>query len=35
LRRVPTFAQKNMPIPYGIPIAIAGILVAPSLAYLA
>jgi prepilin peptidase CpaA len=35
LRRLPSFAQKNMPIPYGIPIAIAGILMAPSLGFLA
>lgn len=34
LRRLPSFAQKNMPIPYGIPIAIAGILMAPSLGFL-
>jgi prepilin peptidase CpaA len=31
LRRLPVFAQKNLPIPYGIPIAIAGVLIAPML----
>jgi prepilin peptidase CpaA len=31
LRRIPDFAQKRMPIPYGIPIAIAGLLMAPML----
>jgi prepilin peptidase CpaA len=31
LRRLPAFAQKKMPIPYGIPIAIAGLLMAPLL----
>jgi prepilin peptidase CpaA len=31
LRRLPAFAQKKMPIPYGIPIAIAGLLMAPVL----
>ena len=28
---IPDFAQKQMPIPYGIPIAIAGLLMAPML----
>lgn len=31
LRRLPDLAQKQMPIPYGIPIAIAGLLMAPML----
>jgi prepilin peptidase CpaA len=31
LHRIPNFAQKQMPIPYGIPIAIAGLLMAPML----
>jgi len=31
MRRLPAFAQKKMPIPYGIPIAIAGLLMAPVL----
>jgi len=31
LHRIPNFAQKQMPIPYGIPIAIAGLLMAPLL----
>ncbi len=31
LHRLPIFAQKNLPIPYGIPIAIAGVLMAPTL----
>jgi len=34
VRRLPSFAQKNTPIPYGIPIAVAGILMAPSLGFL-
>ncbi len=34
LRRLPAFAQKKMPIPYGVPIAIAGILLAPRLPFL-
>ncbi len=34
LRRLPSFAQKKMPIPYGIPIAIAGIMMAPRLLFL-
>lgn len=34
LRRLPAFVQKQMPIPYGIPIAIAGILMAPRLPFL-
>ena len=34
LHRLPSFAEKNRPIPYGIPIAVAGILMAPSLAFL-
>jgi prepilin peptidase CpaA len=34
LRRLPSFAQKNTPIPYGIPIAVAGILLVPSLGFL-
>jgi prepilin peptidase CpaA len=33
LRRLPAFAQRKMPIPYGIPIAIAGILLAPRLPF--
>ena len=35
LRRAPAFLQSKMPIPYGIPIAIAGILTAPHLPFLA
>ena len=35
LRRVPLFLTARMPIPYGIPIAIAGILIAPHLPFLA
>lgn len=35
LRRVPMFLTSRMPIPYGIPIAIAGILTAPQLPFLA
>jgi len=31
LRRLPDFMQKKMPIPYGIPIAVAGLLMAPML----
>ncbi|MDE2229421.1 MAG: prepilin peptidase [Alphaproteobacteria bacterium] len=31
LRRLPAFAHKNLPIPYGIPIAVAGVLMAPML----
>jgi prepilin peptidase CpaA len=31
LRRLPVFAYKNLPIPYGIPIAIAGVLMVPML----
>ena len=31
LRRLPVLAQKNLPIPYGIPIAVAGVLMAPAL----
>ncbi|HYL32057.1 MAG TPA: prepilin peptidase [Stellaceae bacterium] len=31
LRRLPVFAHKNLPIPYGIPIAVAGVLIAPAL----
>ncbi|HYL48467.1 MAG TPA: prepilin peptidase [Stellaceae bacterium] len=31
LRRLPVFAYKNLPIPYGIPIAVAGVLIAPAL----
>lgn len=31
LRRLPVFAHKNLPIPYGIPIAVAGVLMAPML----
>ena len=34
LRRLPSFAQEKMPIPYGVPIAVAGILMAPSLSFL-
>jgi prepilin peptidase CpaA len=34
LRRLPSFVQKKMPIPYGIPIAIAGIMMAPRLLFL-
>ncbi len=34
MRRLPDFAHKQMPIPYGIPIAIAGILMAPRLPFL-
>lgn len=34
LRRLPSFAQERMPIPYGVPIAVAGILMAPSLTFL-
>lgn len=35
LRRVPALLHSRMPIPYGIPIAIAGILTAPHLPFLA
>jgi prepilin peptidase CpaA len=35
LRRVPSFLHSKMPIPYGIPIALAGILIAPRLPFLA
>jgi prepilin peptidase CpaA len=35
LRRAPAFLYSRMPIPYGIPIAIAGILTAPHLPFLA
>ena len=35
LRRVPAFLTARMPIPYGIPIAIAGIVMAPRLPFLA
>jgi prepilin peptidase CpaA len=35
LRRVPVFLTARMPIPYGIPIAIAGIMLAPRLPFLA
>lgn len=35
LRRAPAFLYARMPIPYGIPIAIAGILTAPHLPFLA
>ncbi|HVA14149.1 MAG TPA: prepilin peptidase [Stellaceae bacterium] len=35
LRRAPAFIHSRMPIPYGIPIAIAGILTAPHLPFLA
>lgn len=35
LRRVPAFLYARMPIPYGLPIAIAGILTAPHLPFLA
>lgn len=35
LRRAPVFLYARMPIPYGIPIAIAGILMAPHLPMLA
>ncbi len=31
LRRLPSFAQEKMPIPYGVPIAVAGIIMGPSL----
>jgi prepilin peptidase CpaA len=31
LRRLPAFAQARMPIPYGIPIAVAGLLMVPAL----
>jgi len=31
LRRLPAFADKKMPIPYGIPIAVAALLMAPVL----
>ncbi len=34
LRRAPAFLHAKMPIPYGIPIAIAGILIAPHLPFL-
>jgi prepilin peptidase CpaA len=34
LRRAPAFIHSRMPIPYGIPIAIAGILLAPRLPFL-
>ena len=34
-RRLPSLARPDNPIPYGIPIAIAGILLAPSLSFLA
>jgi Flp pilus assembly protein protease CpaA len=34
LRRAPAFLHSKMPIPYGIPIAIAGILTAPHLPFL-
>jgi len=35
MRRLPDVAKPESPIPYGIPIAIAGILLAPSLSFLA
>lgn len=35
LRRAPAFLHARMPIPYGIPIAVAGILLAPKLPFLA
>lgn len=31
LRRLPVFAHKDLPIPYGIPIAVAGVLMVPTL----
>jgi prepilin peptidase CpaA len=34
LRRLPSFTEEKMPIPYGVPIAVAGILMAPSLTFL-
>lgn len=34
LRRVPAFIHSRMPIPYGVPIAVAGILTAPHLPFL-
>jgi len=35
LRRAPAFVYSHMPIPYGVPIAIAGIVMAPHLPFLA
>ncbi|HEY3916790.1 MAG TPA: prepilin peptidase [Stellaceae bacterium] len=35
LRRAPAFIYSRMPIPYGVPIAIAGVLMAPHLPFLA
>jgi prepilin peptidase CpaA len=35
LRRAPAFLHAKMPIPYGIPIAIAGVMLAPHLPFLA
>jgi prepilin peptidase CpaA len=34
LRRLPLAVQAKMPIPYGVPIAVAGIIMAPSLTFL-
>lgn len=34
VRRLPSFVQEKTPIPYGVPIAVAGILMAPSLPFL-
>jgi len=34
-RRLPSLANPESPIPYGIPIAVAGIILAPSLSFLA
>lgn len=34
LHRLPAFAQRHSPIPYGIPIAAAGILMVPSFSFL-
>lgn len=34
VRRAPAFMHSRMPIPYGIPIAVAGILLAPKLPFL-
>ena len=31
LRRLPTITQRDMPVPYGVPIALAGILMIPAL----
>jgi prepilin peptidase CpaA len=33
-KRLPPFAHENTPIPYGVPIAIAGIMLVPSLPFL-